>query len=326
MTRSGRYRSFLFLASYIIILVSSTVRADVISDTLEGQEYIFKRDYAAALEKFIDIQKKYPASASGYFGELAIWQVMMFENLDFRFKAEYEDAQKRFDDAVFELMKGNPSSWELFMAGSGYGMRGFFYAREGKWFRALGSATRAIQLLKRAKFKEKDFVDADLGIGMYDYWRSVLTRGLHFLPFFGDRRQQGIAMVKNVIDNGKYAVKLAEANMAFIYARERKFDRSREILDRYLRDYPNNIILRQLSGDIYIDDRKYDKAAAEYKKILEIDPLMTKSLYRLGRISMKAGRKDEAVRYFKDFLATHPEKEWSKATEAQLKQLQSRVQ
>ena len=91
---------------------------------------------------------------------------------------------------------------------------------------------------------------------MYDYWRSVLTKGLNFIPFFGDKREQGIAAVLNVICNGRYAVKLAEANMAFIFAREKKFDKAREILDRYLKEYPDNIILRQLSGDIYIDSKK----------------------------------------------------------------------
>lgn len=312
--------NILFGLCFLLLFVSSAW-ADVISETLNGQELLFERNYSSAIELFKKIEQDYPESPAGTFGQIATWQIMMFENSDFRFKEEYKSAEKRFEEAAYRLLQRNPSSWDLFITGSGYGMRGFYYAREGRWFRALGSAVRAIQLLKRAKFEDKEFIDAYLGIGMYAYWRSVLTKGLHFLPFFGDRRKEGIEDVERVIKEGQYAKKLAEANMAFMLAREKQYDKARAILEDYLEKYPNNIILRQLSGDIYIDTKKYDNALAEYKRILEIDPAMTKSLYRLGRISMRAGKKADAIKYFEGFLATTPEKEWKKATLANLKQL-----
>ena len=62
----------------------------------------------------------------------------------------------------------------------------------------------------------------------------------------------------------------------------------------------------------------------EYKKVLEIDPQMTKSFYWLGRIAMRADRPADAVKYFEAFLATNPEKEWVKLTGKNLKQLKDR--
>ncbi|PIR17396.1 MAG: hypothetical protein COV46_04350 [Deltaproteobacteria bacterium CG11_big_fil_rev_8_21_14_0_20_49_13] len=311
----------LLLASCLLFLFSSHARADVISETLLGEELMFERNYPAALELFSIIEKEYPDSPCGTFGQLATLQIMMFENLDFRFKDQYVEAEKRFERVAYKTINNNPTTWDLFILGAGYGMKGFYFAREGKWFRAVGSAVRATQLLKRAQFIDKTFVDSDLGIGMYNYWRSVLTKGLRFLPFFGDHTAEGIAAVENVIENGKYGKTLAEANMAFMLAREKRYDEARKILTLFLMKYPNNIILRQLSGDIYIDTKKYDKAAEEYKLIYKIDPEMTRAIFRLGRIYQKAGKNEESLKYYQQYLATGPEKDWEKATKAFMAQL-----
>lgn len=304
-----------FFALLISLLLPNIAGADVITETLAGQELLFQRNYPAALQLFAEIEREYPGSPAGSFGQMAAWQTMMFENLDFRFRTEYENVEKRFEKAMAKMLEGAPSDWDLFMAGSGCGMRGFYYMRDGKWFRALGSAIRAMQLLKRALWQNPKFVDSYLGLGMYDYWRSVLTKSINFLPFFGDKRAVGIAKVERVLKEGRYGAQLAEANLAFVYANEKQCARSRQIVDKFLARYPNNIILRQLSGKLYFINRKYDDAAAEYKKILEIDPKMTKSLYYIGTVlANKHGpRKAEAADYFNDYLSTNPEKEWAKA-------------
>jgi len=315
---SNLFRTLCFLLFWFIFF-STTVRADVISEALDGQELLFQRKYPEAIKLFEGLENKYPESPSGSFGLMATYQLMMFENIDFRFSNEYSEIEKRFESAVDKMLSGKPSSWDLFMSGAGYGMRGFYYARADKWFRALGSAIRAVQLLKRSVFENPNFKDAYLGIGMYNYWRSVLTKGLSFLPFFGDRRKEGIEQIETAGCEGVYAQKLSESNLAFIYAYEKKFTKSREIVDRYLAQYPQNILLRQLSARLYFLGRKFEKAADEYKKIVQIDSAMTKSYYYLGVVYKY--RPDGIVLakdYFEKFLATNPEKEWAKYAHNQL--------
>lgn len=302
-----------FLLVLGFCLVSQVVAADIISETLHGKELLFQRNYPAALELFKKIENDYPDSPAGSFGQMAAWQIAMFENLDFRFRGEYKAAEKRFERTVAEMLSKKPAPWDLFTAGAGYGMRGFYYARDGRWFRALGSALRAVQLLKRLAFINPTFIDAKLGTGMYDYWRSVMTKGLNFLPFFGDHRRRGIAQLEGVVRDGDYAKDLAHANLIFIYAQERRYREARAIVDKFLKDYPKNIILRQLSGRIYFATRQYDNALAEYKKVLEMDSAMTKSLYYMGVIMMnKPGGKSDGRRYLEQFLKTNPGREWEK--------------
>lgn len=313
----------IFSISILSLVITSTAKADLISDALNGQELLFQRKYPDAIKLFEEVESKYPDSPSGSFGLMTTYQLMMFENLDFRFRNEYSEIEKRFENSVNKMLLAKPSSWDLFMAGAGYGMRGFYYARDNKWFRALGSAIRAVQLLKRCLFENPNFKDAYLGIGMYDYWRSVLTRGLSFLPFFGDKRSEGIKQIETAGNEGVYAKKLSESNLAFIYAYEKKYGRSREIVDRYLSQYPQNILLRQLSARLYFLNKKFDLAADEYKKIMEIDPIMTKSYYYMGLVyKYKPGGILFSKNYFEEFLTTGPEKEWVEYTRKQLKSIE----
>lgn len=318
-----RISSLGFSISLLLVLSCSLANADIISDAEKGEELLFARNYDEGIKVFEQIEKDYPESPTGSFGQMAAWQVRMFENQDFRFREEFESAEKRFEASVWKMLKNYPCSWDLFVAGAGYGMRGFYYARDGKWFRALGSAVRAVQILKRLLWSDKDFVDAELGVGMYEYWRSVMTKSIHFLPFFGDHRKDGIEKIQKVADAGKFAAPLAEANLGFIYAQEKDFSKARVIVDKYLKKYPNNIILRQLSGNIFYDIKDYPNAIKEFKKILAIDSAMTKTYFKLGRIySRMPGHATEAIIYFNEFIKTNPEKVWGDAARKSIKQLQ----
>ncbi|MBI2341766.1 MAG: hypothetical protein HYU98_03425, partial [Deltaproteobacteria bacterium] len=271
----------------LLLIARPLCAADVISDTMRGKELLFQRDYPAALELFKKIERDYPDSPAGFFGQMAAWQIMMYENLDFRFRAEYEEVEQKFEKAVSIMLQNDPTPWNLFVAGSAYGMRGFYYMRDNKWFRALGSAIRGIQLMKRAVWMDPSLIDARLGTGMYNYWRSVMTENINFLPFFGDRRQEGIAEVKEVIEKGTYSKDLAEANLAFIYGQENNYKMARVIADKFLALYPNNIIFRLFSGRLYSWTKDYDKSIGEFKKVMEIDPAMTKCLYYIGVVMTK---------------------------------------
>ena len=62
----------------LFILFSSFAHADIISDTMQGQELLFQRNYPAAIELFQKIEQEYPASPAGAFGQMASYQLMMF--------------------------------------------------------------------------------------------------------------------------------------------------------------------------------------------------------------------------------------------------------
>ena len=309
----------------VVILYASLATADVVSDTLSGQELLFKRDYPAAIGLFQEIEKKYPESPAGAFGQLAAYQIWMYENQDFRFLKEYNSAEDRFSRVAEKVLNGKTSPFDFFVTGAGYGMRGFYYARANKWFRGLGSAVRAVQILKRAKFEYPDFADPNIGIGMYNYWRSVFTKSISFLPFFADHRAEGIAQVKDVVAHGLYASQLAEANLAFIYGQEDNYRSARPIIDKLLAKYPNNIVLLKYSARLYGWMKEYDKSVAEFGKILKIDPAVTKTYFYMGVALMKKpGGTAESIACFEKYLTTNPEKNWAEMAKRHMETLKQR--
>lgn len=321
-----RIRHLIVALVFLTGLVSTLAHAGVIEETMFGKDFLFQRDYPAALAQFSKVSEEFPDSPAGYFGTMATYQLMMFENLDFRFKDEFYAADKKFERVAARMVQKKAEPWNYFVAGSGFGMRGFFYMREGRWFRALGSATKAMRYLRQALFIDPKFVDAKLGDGMYNYWRSAITKDLHFLPFFGDHRAAGIADVEFVIQNGTYARDMAEINLGYILTNEKDYAGARKIISDYLVKYPKNILIRQLSARNYFWDKKYEPAIAEYKKVLELDPNLTKTLYYIGWVyANRPGldSKSKAFEYFERFLATNPEKEWQKQAELVMKRLNS---
>ena len=317
-----RCNKFIIVAVLALSLFSSDLRADMISQALEAQDLVFKRDYPAAIESFKELEAKYPDSPTGVFGQMIIWQIMMFENFDMNHSSEYEAAEERFMSFAGDNVEGGVPSWDLFLIGAGYGMRGFYYSKKDQWFRAVGSAIRAMQVLKRLAWEDPLYHDAYLGIGMYNYWRTVFTERFHLLSIFEDKRKEGIRQIELAAEKGKYSSKLARSNLAIIYSNERRHKEARKIIDEFLEAYPENIILRRISGRAYYAARKYDDAKDEFLRILKIDPTMTKSYYYLGMVyARKKGYKKEAREYFEKFLETKPEKMWVNATEKILKQL-----
>jgi len=306
------------------LLFSAPAFAGIEDETLIGQELIMARDYDAAITLFKSIEEMYPLSPTGVYGQLVVWQLKMYENQDFRFREEYEAVMDRFERIAVKTMKGYPTSWDMFICGAGYGMRGFYYMRGHSWIRALGSAIRAMQILKRIIWEDKGFIDAYLGIGMYNYWRTVMTREITLLPFFGDHRQEGLQQIQLVIDKGRYANKLARSSMIFVYHKDRNYPKEKELLEEFLKIYPNNIIYRQLLGNLYYATRQYDRSIDEYRKIQAQDPGLTTSTYYLAKAyAMKGGENRIIARqYFRDFLSVYHEKDLVSAAKLHLKMLE----
>lgn len=292
---------------------SQTLGVDggLIEKAIRGKELIFERRYDEALKAFSEIEAAYPDSATGLFGQMAVRQVRMFENEDFRFKREYNDIEKKYDDfALRELRKGDIPSWELFVHGASDGMRGFFRGREGRWLDALMHGLHAMRMFKRLKWQEPSLVDTDFGFGMYKYWRSVFTSEIKFLPFFGDHREEGIRLIRKVAENGEFAKDLAVGGLVFVLSYEKRYDEALAAADRILAVYPENIIIKSLKGDILISKKKYDEALAIFQDIYGKNPEITTALFQQGRILFKKADYPGARKALEKFLGTGPEKEW----------------
>lgn len=256
---------------------------EIVERALVGQEAIFARDYPKAMEIFGALERDFPESPAGYFGTMAVYEMRMFEREDTHLRKEFLRESKKGLALVNRIMqKYNPSTWDLFLAGSLLGLDGFFKARHDQWWDAYVQGGKSRQLFRRVKKMDPGFIDADFGLGMYLYWRSVFTRDLWFLKMFPDKRNEGIAIVKKVAENGRFAKELARINLGIMYFEEKRFREADAILSDYVRRYPNNVIIRKLYGKALISQKRYDEAIVQFEKMMEVDPALKKPRFFIG--------------------------------------------
>ena len=269
------YRFLGILCVLLLLPVRSVLaeESELITRTLSGQTQILSRDYEGADQIFQGLIRQYPEHPAGYFGVMALLETRMLENDDFRFEKEYLAAA----EAGLKVMDQLPgrkrvlSQWDRFILSAGYGLHGFHFARKGSWWKAYFYGSEARHFLKQLIWNDPNFYDAGLGLGLYDYYRSVYTRILRFLPFFPDKRAEGISQVEMAIEKGKYSHDLGLANLALIDLREHQWIKAESVLADLLQHYPNNIIFRIYLGSALTAEKKYAEAETQFKKILAID-------------------------------------------------------
>lgn len=314
-------RKIVCLTSVFIFLICGTASAFVdlrkerlISAALRGQELIFQRRYDEARFFFKNLEQRYPYSPIGVFGQMAIMEVSMLEREDFHLEKEFTETAKKGEKVVGQVMQRyHPSNEELFYSGALIGLDGFFKARKGEWWGAYSKGAKSRQIFRSILKNDPNFVDAEMGMGMYIYWRSVFTKELGFLPFFPDRRQEGIAIVEKVARQGFMAKELAKVNLGIIYFEEKRYADAIRVFDEFCAKYPDNIVLHTLYGKVLIADKKYDRAIEEFNKAIKVDPTLSKQRYFVGMAIVLKGDKNrfaEAKENLKRFSENEKDRLW----------------
>lgn len=243
------------------------------------RDLLFQRDYAAAKQGLEEMLQRWPEDVIGYAGMLVFYQLRNVENFDMRFDKEVEKwIEPGRERALAVLNNQEADSWHLYLAGGTLSMTGFYYFRNGQTFRALGDGLRGIHALERAYEIDPNNVDPLLGIGAYNYWRSVYTRKFSILPFFPDKRQVGIEMLEQAHKRGSFTKELAQGSLSWIYFNEGDFGKAYKYNEELFKKYPDNVIVRTLKGLLLTQLKRYTEADEQFAAILKIDPSLS-SIY-----------------------------------------------
>ena len=280
------------------------VETDLMQRTQNGLDMIYRRDYRAALGHFREVSELYPDSPIGPFGRSVIFQAMMLENFDYEYRDTYRvEADKAMERVEKALKSSEQKGWNLFIYAGVVGLDGLDRVREGDYLTAFNKGWDAIESMKKASRAEPTFADPDLGIGIYNYWRTAITDRVDFLPRFGDHRAEGIAQMERSRDEGMLVWAGASFALAYTYMEERDYDKATAECLKLQAEYPNSIINNMLLGRIYTKSKDYDAAIATFEKILVTDEHNRRVLWHLGDTYYKTRRHDEdAKRYFERYL------------------------
>lgn len=200
-----------YLISLIVFFVKSSLGQgcfDVKTDSLiqTGIEFSIQHDYEKAESVFQQLIEDYPNHPVGYFFMAATIQTKMMDYESDRWSQDFfkyihlaiEYAEKdKFNKREDEIRA-------MFYHGSALCYLAFYEGRNGDYLKALRHGLSGISIIKKVIKINPEFRDAYFGIGSYKYWRSQKTKFLNWLPFVSDDREEGIDMVRQAIEKGKY--------------------------------------------------------------------------------------------------------------------------
>ena len=77
-----------------------------------------------------------------------------------------------------------------------------------------------MKAIERAKKLAPEFPDLKLGDGLFNYWRTVISRSVKGLPDFKDKRKLGIEQMEYVQDNGIFLGPAATFALTYTWLEE----------------------------------------------------------------------------------------------------------
>ncbi|HUU49958.1 MAG TPA: hypothetical protein VMW81_03235 [Nitrospinota bacterium] len=235
-----------------------------------GIDKVNKEKTDEALKAFRNIIDSEKESPIGYFYTAALYQVLMqnYRTMVFNDKFDYyiNEAIEKGEKLV-KNDKDNDLAY--FYLGGSYGYRAINKTEKGNWFGAFVDAVKGADYLEKALDINPKLYDAYYGLGVYKYWRSVKSRVLWFLPFFGDERQKGIDEMQRAIAQGSYSRIEAKGALVTILLNEGLYDSALHFTNEILSEYPENINAIRDKGIILVELKRWDEATLIFNKLAE---------------------------------------------------------
>lgn len=280
------------------------ISAEFIAESHKGLDLLYLRKYRAALDQFNTLGKTHPGMSIGPVGEVLVWQALMLENFDFKFEQQYRTAHRKARQQLEEAIAtpGN-DGWDYFLLAGILGIESIHTMRHEEYAKALSRGYEAIKAVRKCRAAAPEFVDIELGDGLFDYWATVISRTSKMLPDLEDKREQGIEKMLRVEQRSLFLQPPANLALTYTWIEEGKKKKALESALKTHEQYPRNIINALVLGRVYGYNRKFAEAERIFKEVQAIDPKNQRSHYYLARLYMRQGKHDKALASLNQYLA-----------------------
>lgn len=135
---------------------------------------------------------------------------------------------------------------------------------------ALGPATKARNHHQRVRELDPANHDANFVIGAYEYAIGSVPAAFRWLLYLlghSGSKSRGFALMEDAVLHGRRAPATARATLAYFYAREKQFARSRAMLQELSALYPRNHVFAMEAAMSHAREENHAAAAAAYEEI-----------------------------------------------------------
>jgi len=249
-------------------LYGSEVENHELSSIQQGIDLILAEKFDAAKLTFTGIIQRNGNHPLGYFALGSLYNAM---TVHYETDIYNKDVIKYYSKAIQladSLIKTTPDDpWLLFYLGSAKSNNGFVQGREGNLFNAVSSAYSGISYIEKCLEVSPDFNDAKMILGSYIYYKSSWTHWLY------DRRDDGIAMIKESITSSKISTFFAISALTWIYLDYKKPHLALQTVETGLKKYPDSRYFLFGKARALFEMKLYPQAIKEYENLKKMTTL-----------------------------------------------------
>lgn len=178
---------------------------------LKGIRYIYNTEFDKGISLFENLLEidtlRY---RSMFFLTSAYWRAAMLNLKNFQYSTNFEEIHRETTNiykSMYDKRKNDPLF--IFFWGSLLGYMGLYDNARNKVFSSLRNGYKGMELLKRAVGMDSTLYDAYYGLGLYNYYTSIMPLFLKpfamLLGFEIGKREMGIKMIEKASIHGRYS-------------------------------------------------------------------------------------------------------------------------
>ena len=245
---------------------------------------IYSFDLEGAVEDAKRMEEQRPNHPLGYLLEAeALWWRIWCTSAEFKYgmndvrrRPKLKEDQRYFELSAKALslaeaqLKQNESAEMQFYAGMAEASAARLYGLRGENRNTARSGVRGREHLLRAKALDPDLADADMGLGLYNYYVDTLSSLARILRFFmgipGGSKQEGVRLLEQAAAQGVLTSNIARFYLALnLHRYDQQYEKALDVLAPLAEKYPANPLFQLARGDLYGKLGRKQQALACYR-------------------------------------------------------------
>jgi len=253
-------------------------------EVIAAADQIYSGDLEGGREASLRLQQERPDHPIGYLLEAeALWWRIWCTSAEFKYGMNFprhraklaadrrylELATKASSLAEGEIAQHDTAEME-FYAGTGAALAARLYGLRGEGRNTARAGVRAREHLLRAIAMNAELADAELGLGLYNYYVDTLSAAARVLRFFmgipGGSKKEGIRQLENAIEEGALVSPEARFYLAIsLHNYDQQYERALEVIGPLVRKYPSNALFQLAMGDLFAKLGRKEQARDCYR-------------------------------------------------------------
>lgn len=302
---------------FFVILIYSECPAQVYPDAQvdsmirTGITHIINQDYTSAKQVFNTLNEEYSQLPLGkiYLAANKIAEAYDYaEDFDETYILKNLESAKEQSEKLVDQDKAN--IWYRYFYALAEGYISYYEAIEGSWFSALSTGINSISEFEKILIEDKNFYEAYIAIGTFEYWKSRKLEFMDWLPFANDTKNFGIDRLIVAIDSSSYNSHLAINSLIWIYIDQKKYEEAIKVAEKSLIEFPQSRTFKWALARAY-EEKNPLRAIELYKEILHSYTDSLKENYKneitlkhlIAQQYAKLGDKEKAIKYCDEILS-----------------------